>query len=59
MFRQHLTDDLVAYGDGMTVSDSLFLREMNVWTLSRTIGTGIMYPNSFAYACATPSRISA
>jgi LPS-assembly protein len=48
MFRQHLTDDLVAYGDGMTVSDSLFLREMNVWTLSRTIGTGIMYPSSFA-----------
>ena len=30
MFRQHLTDNLVAYGDGMTVSDSLFLREMNV-----------------------------
>ena len=48
MFRQHLTDDLIAYGDGMTVSDSLFLREMNVWTLSRTIGTGIMYPNSFS-----------
>jgi LPS-assembly protein len=48
MFRQHLTNDLVAYGDGTTVSDSLFLREMNVWTLSRTIGTGIMYPNSFA-----------
>ncbi len=46
MFRQHITDDLVAYGDGMTVSDSLFLREMNVWTLSRTIGTGVMYPNS-------------
>ncbi len=48
MFRQHITDNLVAYGDGMTVSDSLFLREMNVWTLSRTIGTGIMYPNSFS-----------
>jgi LPS-assembly protein len=46
MVRQHLTDDLVAYGDGVSVSDSLFLREMNVWTLSRTIGTGIMYPNS-------------
>jgi len=48
MFRQHLTDDLVAYGDAVSVSDSLFLREMNVWTLSRTIGTGIVYPNSFA-----------
>lgn len=47
MFRQHLTDDLVAYGDGVSVSDSLFLREMNVWTISRTIGSGIMYPNSF------------
>ncbi|MEA2649593.1 MAG: LPS-assembly protein [Candidatus Binataceae bacterium] len=47
MFRQHLTDNLVAYGDGMTVSDSLFLREMNVWTLSRTIGTGVMYPSGF------------
>jgi LPS-assembly protein len=48
MFRQHLTDDLVAYGDTVSVSDSLFLREMNVWTLSRTIGTGIVYPSSFA-----------
>jgi LPS-assembly protein len=47
MFRQHLTDNLVAYGDAISVSDSLFLREMNVWTLSRTIGSGIMYPNSF------------
>jgi LPS-assembly protein len=48
MFRQHLTDNLVAYGDAISVSDSLFLREMNVWTLSRTIGTGIVYPSSFA-----------
>jgi LPS-assembly protein len=47
MFRQHLGDNLIAYGDGISVSDSLFLREMNVWTLSRTIGAGIMYPNSF------------
>ncbi|HVC44412.1 MAG TPA: LPS assembly protein LptD [Candidatus Binataceae bacterium] len=46
MARQHITDDLVAYGDAMSVSDSLTLREMNVWTLSRTIGTGIMYPDS-------------
>jgi LPS-assembly protein len=48
MFRQHLTDDLVLYGDGMTVSDSFLLREMNVWTLSRTIGPGIAFPNSMA-----------
>jgi LPS transport system D/LptD protein len=48
MARQHITDDLVAYGDGMFVSDSLELREMNVWTLSRSIGTGIMYPNAIS-----------
>lgn len=46
MVRQHITPDLVLYGDGMTVSDSLTLREMNVWTLSRTIGPGIAFPNS-------------
>lgn len=48
MVRQHITPDLVLYGDGMTVSDSLFLREMNVWTLSRTVGPGIAFPNSMA-----------
>ncbi len=47
MFRQHLTDDLVAYADAVSVSDSLLLRELNVWTLSRTIGTGIAYPTAF------------
>jgi LPS-assembly protein len=46
MGRQHLTDNLVLYGDGMTVSDSFFLREMNVWTLSRTVGPGIVFPNT-------------
>jgi LPS-assembly protein len=44
MVRQHLTDDWVVFGDGVTVSDSLELREMNVWTLSRTVGPGIEYP---------------
>jgi LPS-assembly protein len=47
MARQHLTDDWVAYGNGLTVSDSLELREMNVWTLSRTVGPGVEYPNNF------------
>jgi LPS-assembly protein len=48
MLRQHITPNLVVYGDGMTVSDSLFLREMNAWTLSRTVGPGIAFPNSFS-----------
>jgi LPS-assembly protein len=47
MFRQHLSPDLVAYGDGTSVSDSLFLREMNVWTLSRTVSPGITFPSGF------------
>jgi LPS-assembly protein len=47
MARQHLTPDLVVYGDTITVSDSLFLREMNVWTLSRTIGPGTAFPSNF------------
>ncbi|MGH7781468.1 MAG: LPS-assembly protein LptD [Candidatus Binataceae bacterium] len=38
MTRQHITDNLIAYGDGVTVSDNLYLREMNVWTLSRGFG---------------------
>jgi lipopolysaccharide assembly outer membrane protein LptD (OstA) len=38
MGRQHLTDDLIAYGDAVSVSDSLYLREMDVWTLSRGFG---------------------
>jgi lipopolysaccharide assembly outer membrane protein LptD (OstA) len=38
MGRQHITDDLIAYGDANSVSDSLYLREMNVWTLSRGFG---------------------
>jgi len=37
--RQHITPDLIAYGDTITVSDSLYLREMNTWTLSRGFGS--------------------
>ena len=36
--REHLTPDLAAYGETVTVSDSLYLRDMNVWTLSRGYG---------------------
>jgi LPS-assembly protein len=45
MMREHLTPNLVVYGDGATVSDSLTLRELNVWTLSRTVQPGIAYPS--------------
>ena len=38
MARQHITDHLIAYGDTISVSDSLYLREMDVWTLSRGYG---------------------
>ncbi len=38
MTRQHLTDSLTAYGDTISVSDSLYLREMDTWTLSRGYG---------------------
>lgn len=47
MVRQHITPDLVVYGDGLSVSDSLTLRELNVWTLSRTVQPGIAYPTNF------------
>ena len=40
MMRQHITPDLVAYGDAISVSDSLYLREMNIWTLSKGFGNG-------------------
>jgi LPS-assembly protein len=39
MMREHLTDDLIAYGDTVSVSDSLYLREMDVWTLSHGFGS--------------------
>jgi lipopolysaccharide assembly outer membrane protein LptD (OstA) len=39
MTREHLTKDLIAYGDTVSVSDSLYLREMDVWTLSRGFGS--------------------
>jgi LPS-assembly protein len=38
MMRQHINDNLVVYGDAISVSDSLYLREMNVWTLSKGFG---------------------
>lgn len=37
--RQHLTPDLTAFADGITVSDSLYLREMDIYTLSRGYGS--------------------
>jgi LPS-assembly protein len=40
MMRQHINDNLVAYGDAISVSDSLYLREMNIWTLSKGFGNG-------------------
>ncbi len=39
MVRQHPIPDLTLYGDAISVSDSFYLREMNVWTLSRGFGT--------------------
>ena len=39
MTREHLTDDLTLYGDTVSVSDSLYLREMDVWTLSHGFGS--------------------
>ncbi len=47
MMRQHITDNLVAYGDTTTVSDPLLLRELNVWTLSRTATSRIFFPTQF------------
>ena len=47
MVRQHITDNLVAYGDTTTVSDPLLLRELNVWTLSRSAAGGIFFPSQF------------
>jgi lipopolysaccharide assembly outer membrane protein LptD (OstA) len=38
MMREHLTPDLTLFGNGTTVSDDLYLREMDVWTLSRGYG---------------------
>ena len=38
MMREHLTPDLTLFGNAMTVSDDLYLREMDVWTLSRGYG---------------------
>ena len=59
MARQHITPDLVLYGDGISVSDSLELREMNVWTLSRSVGSGIVYPNALQTLRDAPSDFGA
>ncbi len=45
MARQHITDDLAVYGDTVTVSDPLLLRELNVWTLSRTAAPRVFFPS--------------
>jgi len=39
LVREHLTPDLVVYGDTFSVSDSLYPREMNIYTLSRGYGS--------------------
>jgi lipopolysaccharide assembly outer membrane protein LptD (OstA) len=39
MTRQHITDDLMVYGDAVSVSDDFYLREMNQWTLSSGYGS--------------------
>jgi lipopolysaccharide assembly outer membrane protein LptD (OstA) len=38
MTREHITPDLMFYGSGTSTSDDLYLREMDVWTLSRGYG---------------------
>jgi len=38
MTRQHITDNLMVYGDAVSVSDDFYLREMNQWTLSSGFG---------------------
>ena len=42
LLRQHITPDLVGYADGIATSDSLYLRDMDVHTLSRQ-GYGFNY----------------
>jgi hypothetical protein len=37
--REHITPDLVAYADGIMTSDSVYLRDMDVYTLSRGYGS--------------------
>ncbi len=37
--REHITPDLVAYADTIYTSDSLYLRDMDVYTLSRGYGS--------------------
>ena len=39
MAREHITDNLMVYGDAVTVSDNYYLREMDQWTLSSGFGS--------------------
>lgn len=39
--REHLTPDLVVYGNGVSAGDSLLMRELDVWTLSRGYGEAL------------------
>jgi LPS-assembly protein len=38
VLREHLTPSLVAYGDGIAASDSLYFRDMDIYTLSHGYG---------------------
>jgi hypothetical protein len=38
VLREHITSDLVAYADGIMTSDNLYLRDMDVYTLSHGYG---------------------
>jgi len=38
MMREHVTPDLMLFGNADSVSDDLYLREVDVWTLSRGYG---------------------
>ena len=56
MTREHLTNDLIAYGDTISASDSLYLREMNVWTLSHGFGGGSFTGSNFSSMRDAPSE---
>ena len=59
MARQRITPDLTLYGDAVSVSDSLTLRELNQWTLSRNVQPGITYPTSIDTLRAATSDFGA
>ncbi len=41
LLREHITPDLVAYADGIMTSDSVYLRDMDIYTLSRGYGPNV------------------